>query len=105
MTTASAIVSCQLSVVSFQTESQSSRFIVCNVDLHSQQRGRKGFPLRVSHQRQRATPAQTFMQKEIERAEIRQLEPFDCAVTDTGKMVFHSVGGNCAHKYRVELVS
>src|SRR5215831_17757892 len=52
-------------------ESECESFLVRNVYSHAQQGGRKGLPLRVSHQRECATSTQTFVQKKVERFQVR----------------------------------
>jgi hypothetical protein len=57
----------RLKLANFQTLS----FLLSQLNLHPEQRSRKGFSLCISHERQGATSAQAFMQQKIERAEIR----------------------------------
>lgn len=69
-------------------------FVVRELYFHSEQRGRKGLALRIGHQRQRAATAQTFMQKEIERAQIWQFESLNFSLTDSAEVLFDA---RCSH--------
>jgi len=45
------------------------------------------------------------MQKEIERAEIRQLKSLDVSVADSLEMLLHTRRGNLAHEQWIELLA
>jgi hypothetical protein len=67
-------------------------FLIGDFDQHPKQCCRKGFSLSVSHQGKRASTAKAFVQQEIERAQVWQLEPIDVPLANSGEMLLHAVG-------------
>ena len=60
-----------------------------DLDLRREQILRVRLALRVEQQRQRAAAAETPMQQEVDREEIRQLEPFHLALAHIIEMPLH----------------
>src|SRR5689334_16231598 len=84
-------------------EAERARLFVGEFDLHAQERGREGLALRVGHQGERAAAAERFVQKEVERAEVRKLEALDTATDQTAEVFLDARGRDLARKQRIEL--
>src|SRR5215210_4561680 len=84
-------------------KSESVRLLIGYLDLHPEQRRREGLALRVGHERERAAAAQAFVQEEVERAEVGQLEALDAAVHYPAEVLLDAPGRDLAREQRVEL--
>ena len=70
---------------------QRLRLVVGDVEHEAQHRGRKHLALRVGLERQRSAAVERAVQQEVERVEIRKLEPLDVAGDDAAKMLAHAI--------------
>jgi hypothetical protein len=86
-------------------QAESLRFVVMNINFHSQEGGGKRLPLRVGHQGKRAAATETFVQQKIKSAEIGQLKSFDLAFADACKMFLDALCCDFASQQRVEIIS
>src|SRR5688500_5782598 len=87
------------------SDAEPAGLVVGHVYLHPQQRGREGLALRVGHQRERAAAAERFVQQEVERAEVGQLEALDAALDQHAEMLFDALGRHLAREQRVYLLA
>src|ERR1041384_5047941 len=85
-------------VLSSVSEPQCVCLIIGDVDFHSQQRRRESLSLGISHQRQSAPAAQTFMQKKVQGTKVWQFESFNFALADAREMFLDPLGCHFARQ-------
>src|SRR4051794_40098297 len=87
------------------TSARETRGLVVDLDLHAEQGRAVGLALRVGLERNGPSAAERLVEKEVERAEVRQLEALDPAAAYALEVTFDGVGRDPLDKDRIELGS